>query len=90
MNVLMDFADEATHYFREIMKLCGPGVGRSSFDEKPAFRNIRSYSDIGYESPARVDASMIKLNPAAVAGVTRSSLGTNSTVTTRPFGASAA
>ena len=77
----MKLADEAKFYFREMMKLCGPGVGRNSFDEKPALRNMRSYSDIGYESPARVAASMIKLNPAAVAGVTRSSFGTNSTVT---------
>jgi len=86
----MILADEAKFYFREMMKLCGPGVGRNSFDEKPAFRNIRSYSDIGYESPARVPASMIRLKPAAVGGVTRSSFGTNSTVTARPFGASAA
>src|SRR5579864_7023457 len=83
-------ADEAKSHFREMMKLCGPGVGRNSFDEKPALRNMRSYSDIGYESPARVPASMIKLKPAAVEGVTRSSFGTNSTVTTRPLGASAA
>ena len=34
-------------YFREMIKLCGPGVGRNSFDENPAFRNMRSYSDIG-------------------------------------------
>jgi hypothetical protein len=77
-----NIANEKTIYFREMMKLCGPGVGRSSFDEKLVFRNMRSYSDIGYESPARVEASMIKLKPAAVAGVTRSSFGTNSTVTT--------
>ena len=86
----MKLADKAKLYFREMMKLCGPGVGRNSFDENPAFRNMRSYSDIGYESPARVPASMIRLKPAAVAGVTRSSFGTNSTVTARPFGASAA
>jgi hypothetical protein len=86
----MKFANEAEVYFREMMKLCGPGVGRNSFDAKPAFRNIRSYSDIGYESPARVEASMIRLKPAAVAGVTRSSFGTNSTVTARPLGPSAA
>src|SRR6201997_5853172 len=86
----MILADEAKLYFREMMKLCGPGVGRNSFDEKPAFRNMRSYSDIGYESPARVPASMIRLKPAAVADVTRSSFGTNSTVTARPVGASAA
>ena len=41
------FTDEAKPYFREMMKLCGPGVGRNSFDEKPALRNMRSYSDIG-------------------------------------------
>ncbi len=43
----MIFADKAKFYFREMMKLCGPGVGRNSFDEKPALRNMRSYSDIG-------------------------------------------
>jgi hypothetical protein len=86
----INIAGETMFYFREMIKLCGPGVGRSSFDEKPALRNMRSYSDIGYESPARVEASMIKLKPAAVAGVTRSSFGTNSTVATWPFGASEA
>ena len=65
---VINIADAAKFYFREMMKLCGPGVGRNSFDENPALRNMRSYSDIGYESPARVPASMIKLNPAAVRG----------------------
>src|SRR5229473_6521308 len=56
----------------------------------PALRNIFSYSEKLYASPESVLASIIRLNAAAVGGVTRSSLGTNSSVMALPPGVNAA
>ena len=67
----------------------GPGV-HSTLAEKPARRNMASSSAKVYVSPAAVVQSMTSANMAAGTGVTRPSSGTNSTVTARPPGASAA
>src|SRR5258707_620937 len=64
-------------YFSETITCCGiPGTGCSVEFANPALRNIFSYSEKVYASPASVFASIITLNAAAVGGVTRSSFGT--------------
>src|SRR5258705_69492 len=68
------------------------GVGRGWADAwpKPAARSlVLSWSNV-YASPLGVPASITRLNRAAIGGDTRSGLGTNSTMTTRPRGTSAA
>src|SRR5258708_17090876 len=78
-------------YFSETITCCGiPGTGCSVEFANPALRNIFSYSANVYASPASVFASIIRLNAAAVGGVTRSSLGTNSSVIASPPSFSAA
>src|SRR5258708_33530286 len=77
--------------FSETITCCGiPGTGCSIEFANPALRNIFSYSEKVYASPASVFASIIRLNAAAVGGVTRSSFGTNSSVIASPPGFSAA
>src|SRR5258708_17289898 len=78
-------------YLSETITCCGiPGTGCSVEFANPALRNIFSYSEKVYASPASVFASIIRLNAAAVGGVTRSSFGTNSSVIASPPGLSAA
>src|SRR5712692_4261222 len=77
--------------FSETITCCGiSGTGCSVDFVNPALRYIFSYSANVYASPESVFASMIRLNAAAVGGVTRSSLGTNSSVIALPPGFSAA
>src|SRR5260221_5630401 len=78
-------------YFSETITCCGiPGTGCSVEFANPALRNIFSYSEKVYASPASVVSSIIRLNAAAVGGVTRSSFGTNSSVIASPPAFSAA
>src|SRR5258707_7048753 len=78
-------------YFSETITCCGiPGTGCSVEFANPALRNIFSYSANVYAPPASVFASIIRLNAAALGGVTRSSLGTNSSVIASPPAFSAA
>src|SRR5882762_2375101 len=73
--------------FSETITCCGiSGTGCSVDFTNPALRNIFSYSENVYASPESVFASIIKLNAAAVGGVTRSSLGTNSRAMALPLG----
>src|SRR5216684_821095 len=68
-------------YFTDRITCPGDGgIGWMVLEENPAFRNIFSYSGNVYASPWSVAASIVKLNFAATGGVTRSSLGTNSSV----------
>src|SRR5580704_7170635 len=77
--------------FPEISTCCGiPVTGCKVVFAKPVLANIFSYSEKVYASPASVPTSMLRLNAAAVGGVTRSSLGTNSRVTAFPRGLRAA
>src|SRR5260370_20484826 len=74
-------------YFTDRITCSGAGgIGWLLLAENPACRNIFSYSGNVYASPWSVPASMVRLNFAATGGVTRSSLGPNSTVTPRPPG----
>src|SRR4029077_8382597 len=77
--------------FSETITCCGmSGTGCKVILANPALQNIFSYSEKVYASPESVLASIIRLNAAAVGGVTRSSLGTNSRVMALPPGFRAA
>src|SRR5438132_2469055 len=62
------------------------GRGCNSLLRNPELLSIRCSSLNVYASPAVVPASMIRLKLAANGGVTRTSVGTNSTIAARPPG----
>src|SRR5439155_1495881 len=71
----------------EFMQPLGLSMNRLALDLRvPVTRIAEIVQERRAITPAGVPASMIKLKLAANGGVTRSSLGTNSTITARPPG----
>src|SRR5258708_6046211 len=89
-HTIIIFPGPGLHLYAITRRSSPSEAGANSTREKPAFFVMLSSSAKVYASPAGVVASIIMLKAAAIGGVTRSGLGTNSTIAARPPGLSEA